>query len=338
MTDRSKKQRIVAASTFGVGVLWQAFTFILDNLGRIDIALKIKEHIPSWLSSPLTSVAIIVLGIALLWWTGRTPVVPVVLYDANDKQVETPRHQTVRYALVALAVACATASTLFIVLRRSPVRPTTPTALVPSPTEAHTVQPKKKHSVEFRPASALLTECNKGIPGKPPKTYSDYSRLPGGADEKRPWVVISTTPLNGGAGLLGNDTIFLFELTLVNRGEASIVKDWQICLLNGGKAQKYPAAEIPAGGLLVTMEGSTKTIVPSDSLPEKTISTAVAHANTAIGWVFFKVPGTDVYNEQKHKLPFAIMFKDYLDHQASFEGTWTGDTTPTKIMYVPGTK
>lgn len=246
-----------------------------------------------------------------------------------------------KYAIIATATAAVTVLIIFVVLRSSPERqveslPVRASAQPPKRNEnkdaadAASHQQKTKKSLEFRPDET--NACMKAAPGK---HYSNYSQLPGGPNEKRPWVVISTGDWNGGVGVLGNETFFLFELTLVDRGEASIVKDWRICLVQEGMPVMYRASEIPPAGFPVQIGDAVKTIPVSDSLPEKTISTPVAYGNTAVGWILFKIPGTVIHDEfvQKHKRQFAIQFKDYLDHEYTFDGAWN-DSEPTQLLYV----
>jgi hypothetical protein len=173
---------------------------------------------------------------------------------------------------------------------------------------------RRKATADFRRKDASVCTPKEG------KSYPDYSSLPGGPKLERPMVVVNTGEFPmGGAEVAGN-TLLFFKLVLTNRGEASIVKNWEICLVHDGKPFLYQPAEIPADGVPIT--GSSEKITPDKSLIDSVIKTPIEHAHTAGGWVVFKIPGTDLVKDWasgKEKIVGSMRFKDYLDHQSSFD-------------------
>jgi hypothetical protein len=336
----SKRGRIAASLILFLGEILAGAKLVLDWLGRFDEAVKIKEHLPFLFDWPWFPLILIPLGFGMLWWTSRIPIQPTVLYGAGGEKLETPRQRVLTYSVFATVSALVIVGLLVFVVRYSPVRqvsilsvPASPKSLKKSEDKAPP-RHEKKSSLEFRPANS--NACVKVPPGK---FYPDYLHVPGGPNEKRPWIVLSTGTFNDGISLLGSDTSIFFELTLVNRGETSIVKDWQLCLARDGKPVMYSPSEIPATGLPVQIGGTVKTIAASESLPEKTISTPVPHGNTTTGWIFFKIPGNAVYNEvmKKQEVPWSVKFKDYLDHEFTFGGAWNAPPTKTRV-YMRGSK
>jgi hypothetical protein len=134
---------------------------------------------------------------------------------------------------------------------------------------------------------------------------------------------------------MGNTLLFV-KIVLTNRGEASIVKNWDVCLILDGKPFIYPIAAIPPQGITT---GTIEKITPEDSLVDKAIRVPIEHAHTAGGWVCFKIPGTELIKSwtSKKEIPKgSIRFKDYLDHWYSFEFDGGGFSAEIQDLYVPG--
>jgi len=182
---------------------------------------------------------------------------------------------------------------------------------------------------EFRPKDA--TPCTM----KDGKYYRDYLSLPGGPKLRRPMLVVNTGTLPYvGADVTGTFQLFL-ELVLTNRGEASIVKNWEVCLIHNNKPFIFDSAEIPTSGVLIT--GTSERITPEKSLVDNVIRTPIEHAHTAGGWVAFTIPNKELEDSLisgKEVVKGSIRFKDYLDHKYSFDFE---AGVPGKVQtYVPG--
>jgi succinate dehydrogenase/fumarate reductase cytochrome b subunit len=65
-------------------------------------------------------------------------------------------------------------------------------------------------------------------------SLNDLSLFPGGPNSKRPWLVFRPTRYSY-IYLPAQPDYYdlMFEVSLVNRGEASIAKDWSLCILQG---------------------------------------------------------------------------------------------------------
>jgi hypothetical protein len=341
----SSSQRFVASLFLFVGEVWAGAKGVLDLFGRFEAAAEIKNLLPEFLESPWLSPVLIVLGFGALWWTSRTPPEhgPLLLNDKGEAIKQTTK-RVLPFAGIATGLALLLVIALLVVVVRSPLSQVTAPG-IPVPTAAHlnpgtapkattpATTPAKRQRLVIRPASANACLANaKG------KYHSDYSQLPGGPNEKRPWLAVSLGESNGGFGLLDGDSFFLVQLTLVNRGEASIAKDWTLCLVEDGNITRYRVSEIPVAGFPVQADKTVITIRPSESLAEKTIATPIPHGNAVMGWLFFRIPGRAVYDRYKeqHSKEFAIQFKDYLEHEVMVDGKWQDG--PPKLYYVPGTK
>ena len=96
--------------------------------------------------------------------------------------------------------------------------------------------------------------------------------------------------------------LLVFELVITNRGEASIAKNWELCLVHDGKPIRFNPAKIPPEGIPVS---ATERITPDKSLVDNAIRVPIEHAHTAGGWVVFKVSDTALIDGWKNgKEPF----------------------------------
>jgi hypothetical protein len=171
------------------------------------------------------------------------------------------------------------------------------------------------------------------------KREVDYADLPGGPNLQKPVLVINIGTMPIVITTVNGDTLILFDLVLTNRGEASIVKNWELCLIRDKKPVIYQATEIPREGITV----DTETILPNMSLVDNAIKNPIEHAHTAGGWVAFKIPGTEFdinFATGKEPLSGGVQFRDYLDHPQYF-GFVSGhvdivEKLPHRDYYVPG--
>ena len=146
--------------------------------------------------------------------------------------------------------------------------------------------------------------------GKEGKVYrlGHAESFPVGPNSTRPFIIFK--PL--GARVINsskeeNDTYVIFDVSVVNQGEASIVKDWFLCMLDNRKPIFFPA---------VRYSDSTKILFNNQmSLADLTISNPIEHGHAVEGSLFFSVP---------RKLTMAqstsfgsLHCRDYMDHKTS---------------------
>jgi hypothetical protein len=180
-------------------------------------------------------------------------------------------------------------------------------------------------TARFRPKDATACTMRNGT------YYPDYRLMPGGPKLQRPMVVINAGAFPIGTAMVAGDTLMILKLALTNRGEASIVKNWELCLVQNGKPVIYENAEMPIGMLI----NGTETVTQEKSLVDTAIRAPIEHAHTVGGYVAFKVTKevADSWTQGK-PLQGAIRFKDYLDHKLSFDFAGTNDGKPW--AYMPG--
>jgi hypothetical protein len=137
---------------------------------------------------------------------------------------------------------------------------------------------------------------------------SGLGDLPGGPKLTKPYFLL--LPKNAEYTQWSDGSIdLLFEVEITNRGESSIAKDWQLCMV---KTDNTPVEFLPS-----TFIPEEQTLGPhAVSLVDAVYNTPVGHAQTVKGWILFKVPA-DV------PLKFPNMYgklgcRDYLEHPSSF--------------------
>lgn len=175
--------------------------------------------------------------------------------------------------------------------------------------------------------------------------YAEDKDIPGGPTLQRPMIIVEKGTFHFVITTLNGNTVFLFQTVLVNRGEASIVKDWRLCLVgDDGKPSTYEPAEIPEAGIPV--DGAT--IMPTDDLIDAAMKTQIQHGSTQGGWVAFKIPGLEldqaIGTKRKKILIGAISYQDYLSHTYSRNLAYSLDVSPAvgnsppADLYIPGAK
>jgi hypothetical protein len=228
--------------------------------------------------------------------------------------------------LPAAYVRCAN----LLVYFHAPTIDTGPRYFVEKPPTIAAIPPKSvpSHHVSFE----------KDRPNNPciPKTgrfYSDPTKLPGGPKLQRPELIMNFGSTPFFAQEVADETMLYFELVITNRGEASIVKGWELCLVVNGKTKTYQVAQIPVSG--VAIPGSYWRITRDNSLVDNAIRNPIDHAHTAGGWVVFKMPGTLATNGLTNPdLVGTIVFRDYLDHKST--AAFARNPESKVDFYVPG--
>ena len=326
---RSPNLRVLGAS---VAIWLGSVKGMLDLVGHWDAAMHIKAVLPSVLASPFISPVILVIGFGVLYWTTKRPLIVAAVFDAHGNAYERPRHPVLKYGLYSFLVAAVCVAVL--VGGWSYIDPpeisTAPPPMLPVDKSAITPNVKvAKKTARFERKED--TPCTP----KEGKFYSDYVTLPGGPRLQRPLLVLNTGTYPVLVVAINEVNLLVFELVITNRGEASIAKNWELCLVHDGKPIRFNPAKIPPEGIPVS---ATERITPDKSLVDNAIRVPIEHAHTAGGWVVFKVSDTALIDGWKNgKEPFkgSIQFKDYLDHFSSFD--FDMDST-SKVLdtYVPG--
>ena len=98
------------------------------------------------------------------------------------------------------------------------------------------------------------------------------------------------------------DLLFYAEIT--NRGEASIAKDWSLCLVQDNKPNYYTPQSIDSGYLNI--------LPPGRSLAENTSRIPIEHGHMAEGWLLFRLPANSI---NLTSFSGSIGCRDYLEEQ-----------------------
>lgn len=164
--------------------------------------------------------------------------------------------------------------------------------------------------------------------------YANARDMPGGAKLDRPIFELEMpVPFTVWYGETDKYLLF-FELALTNRGEDSIVKDWELCLEQDHKPTIYHPAAIPSPGLNLQ---NGETISSRTLLTETAVVNSIPHGHRSVGWVAFAIPKdvAEACIKSKQLPPGSIRFKDYLAHTYSYNFTPSGSIGDI-YTYVPG--
>jgi hypothetical protein len=231
---------------------------------------------------------------------------PVILTDAASG-VESSKWRGRRTWLVAFLVTVVLGYLGYFLSIRFTSKPTLEGAPLPptitSVASGYDWEGEREGQLSRAP---LLSAClERGA-----KVYSlnDLSSFPGGPDSKRPWLVFTPNSYEHIKLVAEPDYYYLmFDVTLVNRGEASVAKNWSLCVLQGGKPHRFPAQRY---------SNATQGVFGDrPSIADITFSKPVEHAHAARGWLLFAVP-KEVLDEEGTSIG-SLECKDYLDHKTS---------------------
>lgn len=162
--------------------------------------------------------------------------------------------------------------------------------------------------------------------------YSTALSLPGGPNLKRPLFELEGTYKT--AWYWENDRYWLLmEVALTNRGEASIAKDWELCLEQDNKPVMFEPTNIPKQGIVLA---DGESISENDMLMDTAVKEQVGHGRLMSGWIAFSIPRVTAETlKADPKLPNGTLrFKDYLAHTYSYD--FVGRDRPEPNVYVPG--
>jgi hypothetical protein len=190
-----------------------------------------------------------------------------------------------------------------------------------------------------------LTPCSAPVGKSIFYPQDEISKMPGGANAKKPSLVVTEIHQTMSfQDIQKAEQLSLFmEVSVTNRGEASTVRNWSLCLVQDGKALRYTTDEIPIDGIGVAVWSEDKKSVKTlhfsrdTSLPELTMQ-PVEHGRTETGWLLFNVAPSfkDNLVRGKHLLG-SLEFTDYLEEKSLVEfDCCTGNGNFD--LYVPGAK
>jgi hypothetical protein len=158
--------------------------------------------------------------------------------------------------------------------------------------------------------------------------------MPGGKDFNRPTFQLEGVYLEGWTW--ENDQyLFLNELSVTNRGEDSIVKDWEVCLVVDGKPLTFKPGLIPKDDVMLQ---TGEKITNDQTLTEKAIREPIKHGNVLTGWVAFSVPKELALRLMAApRMPDgAFRFEDYLAHTYSYDFVGGPNSALKNMPYIPG--
>jgi len=155
----------------------------------------------------------------------------------------------------------------------------------------------------------VLSSCVE--PGGKAYPLTDLHLFPGGPHSKRSWIVFTPERLSTFSLPSQPENInVMFQVALINRGEASIVTDWTLCLVEEGKPQRFRS--VPYSADLPTVLISNRT-----SIDEYAFSKPVEHGRAVREWVLFSVP---CKLEMRQYWLGSLQYRDYLDNKTTV--TW----------------
>jgi hypothetical protein len=142
-----------------------------------------------------------------------------------------------------------------------------------------------------------------------------------GPDPKKPWLVLEPIHYQfvDWSGAPSVDLLFQVELT--NRGESSIVKGWELCLIAPDQTPMRFRADKMSSTDLERMGQN------SISLADIAFTQPVEHGKAVTGWVLFHLPREVV---KLATLQGSLRCRDYLDHLAQVVFSTEEATTAQK--------
>jgi hypothetical protein len=217
---------------------------------------------------------------------------------------------------------------------------------VPPPTVIYTPQSASSGPARTTQGNKFNADPTNGTPGDPkkaPKSACDvegtyYERtvdLPGGPKLVRPVFELEGMYFTFRRWVTDKYWVFM-ELAITNRGEKSLVKDWELCVDDNGVARELMPSSVPEP---VTVPDTKQTVVTNaDTLMETAVQNPIDHGQRAVGWVVFSVPESlaTKIREDNSRFKGVIRFRDYLSHKYSF--FFNANGAQSADVYVPGAK
>jgi hypothetical protein len=182
-----------------------------------------------------------------------------------------------------------------------------------------------KYTMDFSSQLAPADQSQRYVPGAthaPPETESlegkaispeDVSKLPGGPDLKRPMLVGHFVQSRWLHQPHDKPSMFFINISITNRGESSVAKDWRLFVEDNGKdvlLLQFPLDDT----LNLEVKGKkVATFTPDMSMIEKCMRHKIEHGTLCEGWLIFMVPRVQVSAiRQGRKL--RLEYHDYLEN------------------------
>jgi hypothetical protein len=128
--------------------------------------------------------------------------------------------------------------------------------------------------------SHAKTPCSLGI-GRT-YSYNRLSEMPGGMNAKRPWLLPKPQRLIIQHKSMGNEKNIedlVLEVAVASRGEATVAKDWRLCLLRNNVPYRFRPEEMNAENRSMLNGGVSLLDVP-----------LIEHGREVNGWLLFRIP------------------------------------------------
>ena len=157
--------------------------------------------------------------------------------------------------------------------------------------------------------------------------------MPGGRNANRPYFQFEGSYTTAWSWK-GDDYLVWMEDTITNRGEESIAKNWELCLVDDGTPVRLKPGQMIDSE--IDLPDGDK-ILQGDLLIEKTIRNPLPHGRAVTGWIAFSISkelATKIIARKKFP-DGSIQFEDYLAHTFSFDFVGNDETTKKK-PYIPG--
>jgi len=164
-------------------------------------------------------------------------------------------------------------------------------------------RPVRLESGHLLPYAKALLPCSYGHSAG--YGLEGLNELPGGPTLKKPWLLLQPTKYEIEEWADNGQIDMLFYAEVTNRGEATIAKDFTLCLMKDGQATFYRPESLGPGYLNVVKTG--------ESLVENTRARKIEHGQMAEGWLLFRLPSKAL---DISSFSGSLACRDYLERQA----------------------
>jgi len=170
-------------------------------------------------------------------------------------------------------------------------------------------------------ASRLRTPCTATSKGSTVYSFAEVSAMHQVPSSNQPWLLAKPQSLWVQPSALEEQYDLLLEVSLTNRGEPSIAKDWKLCLVDGDKAFRYSAEDFTAG--------DTSALGGRTSLADVAFRIPVERGRAIGGWLLFRVPKLEI-DTDTDAFDASLEFRDYSERQYSTNFGWPPSSRPAK--------
>jgi len=290
----------IDAPKIALGVGAVAFNILLAK-GKL-------EFLPDWV--PLAAMLL-----AAIVWLIAEPLVREVVASAlrteGGKILHPTTHEPIRKPqikaaviriVIVLAIAIILGGSTWAYRRSEAIarrpRPAPVTGLkVGFASASAAVTMPKRALIKVTPSEQLCSEAGIGYGA------DGLEKLPGGPGLSRPQLLIVAHSF---FYRTWSDHFYdlFFEVVATDRGEATIAKDWRLCLVQGKEPKYYDSQPVDNADLYGEVD-----------LANSTYKASIEHGHAVKGWLRFHVPEADV---NPAKFYGTVECKDYLEHKSRF--------------------